>query len=114
MIIVSEDEFVKNLKLKLKGVSVKSVTGPGRSGAVASVFSSHILRIPFIPYGQTCPDNLRPLLVVDTAKQSGVTLRKAQKKYGPNSVVINIYDEPPRVKFWYEFLGEQYESSNSQ
>lgn len=102
MIIVSEQEFSKNIKLKLNGINVKSVTGPGRSGAIASVYASHILKVPFIPYGQNVPDCIKPLLVIDTAKKSGETLRKAQRKYGQNVITLNIYDEPPRVKFWYE------------
>lgn len=107
MIIVSENEFTENIKQKLNGIKVNSVTGPGRSGAIASVYASHILKVPFIPYGQNVPENIRPLLIIDTAKKSGETLRKAQRKYGQNVITLNIYDEPPRVKFWYENSNNQ-------
>ena len=103
MIIISEKEFKVSLLNKLINIKAKSVTGPGRSGAIASVYASHIMEIPFIPYGQSCPEYLRPILIIDTAKKSGRTLRKAQKKYGGNSKTIFIYNEPPRVRFWYEF-----------
>lgn len=79
------------------------VTGPGRSGAVAAVYFSHQLGIPFLPYGLPCPDALRPLLIVDTAKQSGATLRKAAAKYSDGLTITKyLFDEPPRVMFWYE------------
>ena len=49
--VVAEAEFAGVLRLKLLGVQAGAVVGPGRSGAVASVYASHILGIPFIPYG---------------------------------------------------------------
>lgn len=100
--IVSEEEFSGALRAKLDGVAAKAVVGPGRSGAVASVYASHFLGIPFIPYGMPCPDHLRPLLIVDTATKSGKTLRKAEMLYGGECVVVSIYKEPPRIRFWYE------------
>jgi hypothetical protein len=78
------------------------VTGPGRSGAIASVYASHFLRIPFLPYGQESPDIGR-LLIVDTATDSGRTLRKALEKYRTAlPKTIAAFHEPPRVIFWYE------------
>lgn len=100
--IISEPEFDIALRAKLQNVKAKMVVGPGRSGAIASVYASHILGIPFLPYGQPCPDHLRPLLIVDTARKSGATLRKAERRYGGECIVIHVYDEPPRLRFWYE------------
>lgn len=101
--VISEAEFANVLSTRLWNVQARAVTGPGRSGAIAGVYASHILGIPFIPYGEQCPDRLRPLLIVDTARKSGDTLRKAHSKYGPKAcVVVWCYDEPPRVTFWYE------------
>lgn len=101
--VVSEAEFAAAIRLKLLGVEAKAVVGPGRSGAVASVYASHILGIPFIPYGMRCPEHLRPLLIVDTARKSGATLRKAERQYGDGEcVTVWCFDEPPRVRFWYE------------
>jgi len=102
MRIISERGFDVELRAKLKNVKAKMVVGPGRSGAIASVYASHILGIPFLPYGQPCPDHLRPLLIVDTARKSGATLRKAERRYGGECIVIHVYDEPPRLRFWYE------------
>lgn len=102
MRIVSEAEFSGAIRLRLLGIKARAVVGPGRSGAVASVYASHILGIPFIPYGTACPDHLRPLLIVDTARKSGATLRKAERRYGGDCVVVHVFDEPPRLRFWYE------------
>jgi hypothetical protein len=107
MRIVSEAEFAERLRDSLlahpAAADFGSVTGPGRSGAVAAVYASHILRIPFIPFGNEAPLHLGPLLIVDTAMQTGKTIRKAVKRYEhdkPYTVVV--YEEPPRVAFWYE------------
>jgi hypothetical protein len=106
--VISETEFRERLYRDLKGVQAGAVTGPGRSGAIASVYASHYLGIPWIPYGENCPAHLRPLLVVDTAADSGKTLRKAVRYYGgqTDSVIgIALFIEPPRVRFWYETVG---------
>jgi adenine/guanine phosphoribosyltransferase-like PRPP-binding protein len=103
MRIISETEFYDALKERLRGVSVGAVTGPGRSGAIASVYASHILGVPFLPFGTPCPADLGPLLIVDTARKSGRTLQKARLLYRQSDhVVAWVFDEPPRVKFWYE------------
>jgi len=101
--IVSEQEFREALKNKLKGITAKCVTGPGRSGAIAAVYASYYLKIPFIPFNTLCP--LKPILVVDTAEMSGATLRKASRRYGlKDSLSIAIFQETSRIKFWYENL----------
>jgi hypothetical protein len=103
--IVDEPEFKARLALALKNARIESVgavTGPGRSGAIAAVYASHMLGIPFIPYGMRCPEQFQ-LLIVDTARESGRTLRKAAKRYDySNPVVVVAFEEPPRVAFWYE------------
>jgi len=113
--VITPEKFLADLKKLLankvaialgSGVQVKSVTGPGRSGAVTSVYASYILGIPFIPYGQKIPDNLYPILIIDTATRTGRSLRKAQRKYDPNgkgtTIPLAVYKEPPRLHFWYE------------
>lgn len=107
MRIISEEEFSTALRRMLLAHPAASdwgsVTGPGRSGAVAAVYASHIMHIPFIPYGSDAPLHLGPLLIVDTAQQTGRTMRKAVRRYEdakPYTVVV--FDEPPRVAFWYE------------
>lgn len=106
MRIVHEAEFAQRLKSVLETAelgSIGSVTGPGRSGAVAAVYASHLIGIPFIPFGSKVPTNLGRLLIVDTARESGKTLRKAAKDYGyANPLVVVAFEEPPRVAFWYE------------
>jgi hypothetical protein len=102
--VVSEVEFAAAIRNALSIIpDVGSVTGPGRSGAVAAVYASHILGVPFIPFGATTPFHLGRPLVVDTATESGKTLRKAAAKYRAFApVVLAVYSEPPRVSFWYE------------
>lgn len=106
MRVVSESEFRVHLTNVLHAadiIGVGSVTGPGRSGAVAAVYASHLLRVPFIPYGSAAPVHLGRLLIVDTARESGRTLRKAERRYRyADPVVVVAYEEPPRVAFWYE------------
>jgi hypothetical protein len=103
--IVSESEFTDRIRAILMTENldhIGAVTGPGRSGAVAAVYASHILGIPFIPYGSLCPDKFK-LLIIDTARESGRTLRKAAKRYEyADPTVIVCFEEPPRVAFWYE------------
>ena len=103
MYTVSETEFDYRIREMLADVEAGAVTGPGRSGAIAAVYASHILGIPFIPYGQKHPMHLGRLLIIDTARESGATLRKAERRYdGCTPLVIACYEEPPRVIFWYE------------
>ncbi len=111
--VVSENEFAQKIKCLLKDVNADWVTGPGRSGAVAAVYASHILRIPFIPFGSRAPSG--KLLIIDTATESGKTLRKAARKYFNNeTIILSVYNEPPRVAFWYEALKPQrYKHENN-
>jgi len=106
MRIVEEAEFRQRIGAALTSASndIGAVTGPGRSGAVAAVYASHILQVPFIPYGQE-PDiaHLGRLLIIDTAEASGGTIRKAARKYRAyDPETITVFKEPPRVAFWYE------------
>ncbi len=103
-IIVSERGFYADLIAALDDLETtfNCVTGPGRSGAIASVYVSHILKIPWIPQGQPIPDKLRPVLIVDTATKTGATLRKAGRRAGEPRHLLAVYPEPPRIRFWYE------------
>ena len=104
--IVSEPEFrarLVEILAALPADDIGSVTGPGRSGAVAAVYASHLLGVPFIPYGSPCPTHLGRLLIIDTARENGATLRKAERRYAEaQPVVVACFEEPPRVAFWYE------------
>lgn len=101
--IVTEDEFRAQLQAVLEPLRGKCriVCGPGRSGAVASVYASHFLKIPWLLPSVGIPERLRPVLVIDTAARTGATLRKIQKRVGAE-VAIALFDEPPRIRFWYE------------
>ena len=106
MRIVTEPEFharLVDVLAALPAFELGSVTGPGRSGVIASVYASHLLGVPFIPFGSRCPGNLGRLLIIDTARESGATLRKAERRYAEaRPVVVSCFEEPPRVAFWYE------------
>lgn len=105
MIIIPEPEFAARLQALLTDPVYQDagwVTGPGRSGAVAAVYASHILHIPFVPYGQAA-GRLGRVLIVDTAMESGATLRKAERRYRAYDPLTCVaWHEPPRVAFWYE------------
>lgn len=106
MRIISEPEFRERIYQLLDAMDasgIGAVTGPGRSGAIASVYASHRLGVPFIPYGKVCPVHLGRMLIIDTARESGATLRKAERRYQAASpIVVACFEEPPRVAFWYE------------
>ena len=104
--IISEIEFRDRLMSALNGlVGFDYVTGPGRSGAIASAYASHFMGIPFVPYKCKIPDS--QVLIVDTAIQSGRTLRKASRYYNDgvnDGPYLYVFQEPPRLRFWYEEL----------
>jgi len=108
--VVNSEEFQHELYAHLKRIGAgrfKSVTGPGRSGAVAAVFASHWLGIPYVPPQGQFPPALRPVLIIDTAEWTGATLRKAQRKLterGIESERHAVFNEKANglVKFWYE------------
>lgn len=80
-----------------------AVTGPGRSGAIASVYVSHLLKVPFIPFGVPLPEDKKFIMIVDTAINSGRTMRRALRMYDKHWPMMQFfYQEPPRVRFWYE------------
>lgn len=86
------------------------VTGPGRSGAIAAVYASHMLGIPFLPFkapieAQVGKDRL---LFIDTAVWSGETLKKGSAFYASRGFRVKqlfVFDEridQTRRIFWYE------------
>lgn len=104
---VTEQEFADAIRHAITPnlSGVRSVTGPMRSGAIASVYASHLLGIPFVPYGEPVPEKLWPVLVIDTARKTGASLRKAARRTGApieQCVMVAVFDEPPRLRFWYE------------
>ena len=103
MTIITEQEFSERLRAILAPFrgQVKSVSGPGRSGAVASVYASHYLGAIWLPYNSEVKPHLRPHMVIDTATESGATLRKASRRMTAD-LSLAIFPEPPRVRFWYE------------
>ena len=109
---ISESEFHNRLVEVLSGLpkrEIGSVTGPGRSGAIAAAYASHKLGVPFVAFGSSCPKHLGRLLIIDTARKSGETLRKAGRRYSAfDPIIVACYDEPPRLSFWYETYINRY------
>ncbi len=108
---INEAHFSIQLrKVSRDFVKPQFVTGPGRSGAIAAVYYSHLAGVPFIPWGQypEMPHTVfsENFLVIDTSSMSGKTLRKAVSKYearGYNAFGIAVFDVPGvHNKFWYE------------
>ena len=104
--IISEQEFQIEFYRKLYLLESKPdyVVGPARSGAIAAVYASHYLGVPFVPYKSKIDGKIP--LIVDTACQSGRTLRKASRYYD-GAPTLFVYKEPPRVRFWYEVISMQ-------
>lgn len=105
---VEEAEFAARMARGLRDIPVKPdfVTGPGRSGAVAAVYASYVLGVPFVPW-KAAPDMMaRRVLVVDTASMSGATIRKAMSFYSrlyDHSDSFVAFDErEKRHHFWFE------------
>lgn len=105
--ILSEPDFWKVFIPKLEGINADFVTGPGRSGAVASVYASHHLGIPYKPHKCGNYTEGETALVVDTVKYTGKTLRKCQKWYAKRGLkVVTVYgldeEQGHYYKLWYE------------
>lgn len=97
------DTFIEGRAINLPW---KGVTGPGRSGAVASVYVSYLVGLPYLPWGVQLPKSMAPVLVVDTVRDTGKTLKKACSslvKKGINCETFVVYDKPAQhLSFWYE------------
>jgi hypothetical protein len=112
---ISQEEFETELKMKLEPFrgKVHSVIGPGRSGAIASVFASYYLGIPWLPQRHhSIKKILAPVLIVDTAEKTGKNLRRCRNFIFPPSlrsdcITISIFKEPPNVRFWFEMKGKK-------
>lgn len=107
---MSESEWREKFFLALDQVDttgISFVTGPGRSGAVASVYASHYLGLNFKPHKAGNYDKDTKVLIVDTVEYTGKTLRKAEawyKKRGLEVVVVFAVKETRGhyYKMWYE------------
>lgn len=100
--LITEEQFRIQLRLCVADVKAGAVTGPGRSGAIAAVYASYLLGIPFVPFGHHFPG---PLLLLDTVSQTGKTLRRATAKLvrlGNTVTVRSVYSQQERLRFWYE------------
>jgi hypothetical protein len=110
MPLVSEEQFrarAHAVLLPLAG-RYRSVVGPGRSGAVASVYASYLLGLRWLPptmRADQIPDDIRPVLVVDTAIHTGETMRRLARRVGAVAPVA-LFAEPPICHFWYESPGK--------
>lgn len=105
--VISEEEFLKSFSENLLTLkeNIDFVTGPGRSGAVASVYASYLLSVPFVPYGQKIPG--KKALIVDTVVMTGKTIRKASRKYDDAPYVFGILVSKKR-RLWFETYKENF------
>lgn len=104
---VFRDYFYQELDT-LKFKEFDFVTGPGRSGAIASVYASHYLSIPFIPHKTGSYGHYRSCLIVDTVVYTGKTLKKSANwhmKQGLNVTTLWGMTEHRGhyYKMWYEY-----------
>lgn len=106
---VEEQDYKADFYLKLSQPSKRYdfVTGPGRSGAIASVYASHFLSIPFVPHKAGNYGSFKTCLVVDTVEYTGQTLRKSVNWHRARGLEVDsmfTYKEYKGhyYKFWYE------------
>lgn len=107
--VIDPAEFLARLQEKVEPYRglVRSVCGPGRSGAVASVYASYALGVPWLPYQRfKPPEALQPTLIIDSARVTGRNMRRCSKFIDGPTVLLWLWDEPPNVRFWYEFARE--------
>lgn len=83
------------------------VTGPGRSGAVASVYASNYLGLPFKPHKSGSYENDSAVLVVDTVEYTEKTMRKAVSWYQRKGLIAESAFAIKETrghyfKMWYE------------
>jgi adenine/guanine phosphoribosyltransferase-like PRPP-binding protein len=83
------------------------VTGAGRSGAVAAVYASHYLGLPFKPHKSGNYTDDSAVLIVDTVEYTGKTLRKAKSWYERKGLIaVTAYaikeEHGHYFKMWYE------------
>jgi hypothetical protein len=100
---VEEAEFADRVRHCSPIARPDFVTGPGRSGAIAAVFASYFLGVPFVSWGQKGPG--RRVLIVDTASMSGRTMRKARARYSGDYAVetfVAFIECEQRHHFWFE------------
>lgn len=107
---ITELQFRDKFYTVLDNIKQKSfsfVAGPGRSGAIASVYASHYLSIPFKPHKTGNYTGDTSVLIVDTVEYTGNTLRKAASWYGKRGLYVTITfafkeSRGHYYKFWYE------------
>lgn len=101
---VEEPEFSERMRQCAPDTRPDFVTGPGRSGAVAAVYASYLLGIPFVPWD--CPHPGTSALIVDTAAMTGRTMRKAAARYARRYPVVDTFvaftAADQRHHFWFE------------
>lgn len=107
---ITEDEWRTKFYDKLQflsGNDYSFVTGPGRSGAVAAVYASHYLNIPFKPHKAGNYERDHRVLIVDTVEYTGKTLRKASSWYEKRGLLVDVAFALKETrghyfKLWYE------------
>lgn len=107
---ISEEEWARKFRLNLwflNGEKFDFVTGPGRSGAIASVYASHYLGIPFKPHKAGSYKSGEYVLIVDTVEYTGKTLRKSEKWHQSRGLITRTCfalkeNKGHYYKMWYE------------
>lgn len=111
-IVVSENEFSTLVGLAIAEEPMPDfIVGPGRSGAVASVYVSYRMHRPFVPYGHAGGPKGSTVLIVDTVSMTGGTIRKARARYERMGFVVRTLTIVPenrkRHHFWFEYANDQ-------
>lgn len=112
---INESEWRSAFIASISGIDPDAfdfVTGPGRSGAVASVYASHYLGIPYKPHKAGNYDKDASVLIVDTVEYTGRTLRKAISWYQRKGLFVDTAFALKETrghyyKMWYEVQNDR-------
>lgn len=103
--MISEADFIDRLKLVLEDPEFSHaewVTGPGRTGAMAAIYASHILNVSFVAYGHR-PKANGYVLVMDILNDNPRTMRRALKHYDIcRPIPCIVFPEIENEGLWFE------------
>lgn len=103
---ITESEFQDRLREALSDHEVhfaRWVTGPGRSGAIAAVYASYFLNIPYVQFGYAARPEGAPLVIDITECRKN--FRDADRLYGHLSPIkIALFEIKPYQSFWFKDL----------
>lgn len=105
MTLITEAAFQERIEEALADRHGKFawVMGPGRSGAIAAIYASHILNIPWVPYG-FLPRAKGKGLLIDIAHTNALCLNRAVRRYRTRETeTLLLFHTPDAIPvLWFQ------------